>query len=645
MLFLLAMIAAGQGVPANVPAAEPTTLQQRFDAATEAAATPGKCAEAISMFEAIERSGGTKRNALVAAAVDVRKGRCLLETGRSAEGEPLIRRSLPQLTARGADFRNDVREARIALGGAALREFDYDAAVTEFEGALAYSEGDGRVMPLILLSRVLMFDHDGRALRYAQEAQAIIQATSTATKRDMANVQTQYARVLLNEGREKEAYSILRDSLAKQGGLDLKVNLDDIATRSDLAIAALRNKDVEAARRYLAYTGAGRLKDAPFSKAVSMDLPACDPATGLTPDDVTIVEFFLGEDGQVFGVSPVFTTGDRKVAIAFARAVGDWSWRADDAKAIPQIFRYGSRVELRCARAPEVPTVTAPLRESVAAWFEAQGLSKATWEDMPAARALPLQRSALAKGGVEGLRAALALADSPVVGAKETNALHQRILAQAAALNAPASIRALIGVSGLKGYDVSKYRDAMRALLTDPAVAADPIAATTLRLRIAQPLIKSRSPADALPLIDAAMAAPLPDNHPLKVLALLQRANLLAAANDLAGAQAAFARTGLTGEQCSLLALRPAATRTGASSTDYPEAAISMGFEGWTRVEFDITADGRTASQRAVIAYPPFIFNEAAVGIARNSRWTSSFRPEGSLACAGEQRDVNFRMR
>lgn len=644
MLFLLAMLAAGQEAADKAPAASLPTLQQRFDAASDAAATPGKCGEAIALFEAIETSGAAKRSAIVSAAIDVRKGRCLVLNGREAEGEALIRRGLPQLKARGAAFTTDVRDATVMLGEAAYRRSDYDAAVVEYKAALDLSQGVNRVLPLNLLARTLMFDHDGKALAYAAEAREIVRTTPNVSARDIARVQTIYARVLLNEGREKEAYAELKDSLAKQGGLRLKVGIDDIVTRSDLAIAALRNKDQEAAQRYLVYTGAGRMKDAPYTRAVSMDPPVCDAAAGVSPDDTAIVEFTLDDDGQVSDVTPIFTTGKRASAIAFAEAVRDWSWRAEDAKAVPLIFRASTRVELRCLRVPEAPSVRRPLIEAVDAWFTAQGLPDAPWKDMPHAGAMPLQRAEMNAPGVKGLRAIMELGFNPVLDEKEGEAIRRQTLERAAALNAPAGIRALLVTADIKGYDAAKFRAAVRSLLAEPASAADPLVAATLRLMIAAPFYKAKSSEDAPAQLAAVIDGPLPDNHPLKVAALLQRANLLAAANDLAGAQAAFAKTGLSAEQCSLVGLSPAATRPGGSSSDYPMAAVRLGFEGWVRLEFDITADGRTATQRAVAAYPPFIFNDAAVGIARESRWTSSFRPEGTLACAGQQRAVIFRL-
>lgn len=215
---------------------------------------------------------------------------------------------------------------------------------------------------------------------------------------------------------------------------------------------------------------------------------------------------------------------------------------------------------------------------------------------------------------------------------------------RAAELGAPPAAQVLLTGFDTKDYDAAKYRAALRQTLAEPGVAADPVAAATLRLAIVAPRYRAKLPADAITLLETVIAGPLPDNHSLKIAALLQKANVLAETGDYAGAQAAFRQTGLTAEQCSLFGLTPAVTRGGGSSSDYPDAAVRFGFEGWVRAEFDVTADGRTATQRAVAAYPPFIFNDAAVGIVRGARFTSSYRPEGALACSGQQRSIVFRM-
>ncbi len=346
---ILALLLAGQTATPQAAPAKPS-FQQSFDLATSAA-LEGRCAEAVRLFESIETAPRIARNAMVRAAIDVRKGGCLVELGRLEEGEAAVRRGLPALAGKGEDFAMEVRQAHLALGRLSAQRFDYAAAAAEYRQALEGAAGKERLRPLLALSQVLAFDQDGEALLHAGEARSIALADATLGKREVATVKTQYARVLLNQGRHKEAYAELKDSLRKQGGLDFKVDLADLATRSDLAIAASLNKDHDAARKYLAYTGAGRFKDTPFDRASSMQPPLCGSATGLKPEDFAIVEFSLAEEGHVLGAMPIYATGGRTAAIAFARAVADWSWKPEAIKAIPPLFRYATRVEIRCTLA------------------------------------------------------------------------------------------------------------------------------------------------------------------------------------------------------------------------------------------------------------------------------------------------------
>lgn len=645
---ILAILLAGQSA---APQAQPTrpTLQQLFDRATLAAAQ-GKCEEAMRIFAELEANPKLMRNEMVRAAIDVRKGTCLVNMDRPEEGEAAVRRGLPTFAAKGADVAEDVRQAHLTLGRVAARRFDYANAAAEFKLALEGATGRARLQPLMELSQVLAFDQDGEALRYATEARAIALADSALHKQDVAAVQTQYARVLLNQGRLKEAYAELKEGLRKQGGLDLKVNFFDLTTRSDLAIAASLNKDAEAARKYLAYTGAGRFENSPFDRARSMQPPLCGSATGLTPDDYAIVEFSLSEDGYVRRATPIYTTGGRAAAIAFARAVADWSWQPEVAKAIPPLFRHATRVEIRCTLAGERPELTAPLAAALAEWIGSLGKAEPGWKGEPDARAAPLQRAALARALSEKDRAGefvalLALGTNPVLGEPERRTLLEEAMTLAGSLQAPPSARAYIAIEHLRteSEDGRRYRQGLRALLARPHIASDPLSAATVRLLIAAPGYRMSAPEDAETLLSAVTAMPeLPPRHPLKVAALLQQANQTASRNDLEGARRLFDQTGLTTEQCAFLGLQPAMRRAGASSSDYPTDALQMGFEGWVRTEFDVATDGSTVRPRMITAYPPFVFNEAGAKISNGFRYTASYRPENGVACTARQESLKF---
>ncbi|WP_081668388.1 energy transducer TonB [Sphingomonas phyllosphaerae] len=643
---LLALAIAGQAA-APAAAAAPKGAQALFDAGT-AAASDGRCAEAVSYFDQLDASGATKRNALLGATVGVRKGRCLLDGPRAAEGKAAIARGLPVLREKGEGFAGDVYDAQMALGRQAQRDFDYDAAARAYADAAAQVKDAARIPALLRLAQATLFDHDGRALAATDEALRLA-AASDLGKKNLAAVQTIRARVLLNEGRAKDAYALLKDSLAKQGGLTNRVGASDIATRSDLAIAALKTGDRDNARRYLAYTGAGRVENTPFTSYGAIEPPTCGEG-GLTPEDEAIVEFSMEEDGHVAGVAPIYTNGGREKAIAFARAVTDWSWRAADAAKIAPLFRMATRVEIRCVVADRAPQLIKPLADAAEAWLAEKGAGTPAWADRAPAIALPMQRAALTAATAAGdrlhqLQAALAAGTNPVIADADKAATYAAARAAADALAAPASVRGYIDIESDDSHrgKPEAERKRLRALLVRPDLARDPLTAATLRLLIAQPVFTTRPPADADALLHAVADEPsLPAQHPLKIAALLQQANLLAAKGDLAGASGVFARTGLTGEQCSMLGLQPAMKRTGFGASNYPDEAIRMGFEGWVRIAYDIAADGHTVAPRSVIAYPPFIFDEAATGMIRDTRYTSTFRPEGALACSGEQQAIRF---
>ncbi|WP_294333491.1 energy transducer TonB [uncultured Sphingomonas sp.] len=644
---ILALLLAGAADPQQQAA---PTLQQLFDTATKAAAE-GKCTEAVQAFEQIEQNQKAMSAPTVRAAVDVRKGYCLAMLEHADEGEAAIRRGLPVLAARGADFAEEVRQSHLALARIATLRFDYPAAAAEYRAVLESSTGRDRVRPLLGLAQVLMFDHDGEALRYAAEARALVQGNPAFGKRDVAAVQTQYARALLNAGRVKEGYAELKDSLRKQGGLDLKVDVSDLSTRSDLAIAAWLDHDIDSARNYLAYTGAGRFKDSPFTRARDMDLPPCGEAYGLKPEDSAIIEFSLAEDGHVSGVLPIYVPAGRTAAVAFGRMVSGWSWTPEAAQSIPPLFRSTTRVELRCTTGIERPPLTAPLKQAFADWLETQHVADAGWAAMPAAKAAPLERAALAEARAKGDRAAmlfvlLALGDNGTVSQPDRKAALAEAVTLGDALSAPAAARAYLAITEASvSHEYGSQDAALRALLARPDFQNDPLSAATLRVMIAMPRFRRRAPADGDALLAGVTEGnALPDRHPLKVAALLQRANIAAGKGDVAAAQQYFAKTGLTSRQCSLLGLKPAVRGVGNVDSAFPMAAQQMGFEGWVKIEFDVATDGRTIAPRIVSAYPAFVFDEAGVGMAKSFRYTTSYRPEDGVACTAESTPVMFRL-
>jgi len=50
----------------------------------------------------------------------------------------------------------------------------------------------------------------------------------------------------------------------------------------------------------------------------------------------------------------------------------------------------------------------------------------------------------------------------------------------------------------------------------------------------------------------------------------------------------------------------------------------------------------RASAVRTLIAYPPFVFGEAAQGVARSMRYRASYRPASEAACGGQTVSVRF---
>lgn len=198
-------------------------------------------------------------------------------------------------------------------------------------------------------------------------------------------------------------------------------------------------------------------------------------------------------------------------------------------------------------------------------------------------------------------------------------------------------------IEGSRSKREQNRESVLRSALEDPMIAADALAQNTLRTLLATVRqVESFGPEQTDLLRAVADDTRLEEGHPLRQIALLRLASVAAATKQFQEAQTLFARTGLTEQQCSLIGDIPKLKSDGASSDDYPKDALYMDFEGWVKLEFDIDAGGRTANQRALIAYPPFVFVDAAKSLARGIRYDATYRPSGQLACSATSETVSF---
>lgn len=635
-----------------------TSLQALFDQAM-AAESAGDCRAAMPLLDRLAGEPRVKPGTLPAASVALARGHCLRGDARWSETERPLLEAVPVFERAGPDFAGAKISAERLLGELAASQWRRDDAILHFSKELALLTGKDRIGALAKLAMVASFDPGPQPLGWIDEALRLAGPEDKTNRELLSSLHTIRGRMLMNRGMNREALAELRLALRLAGGLTTnKVTLGEAAMRGDLAQAALLNGDKDQARTYLAYTGAGRIKESPFASATRMDPPPCGFETGLATSDSAIVELAIGENGDVIAAQTVYTRGDYNVAAAFARAVSQWYWEPEALSEIPAFFKLMTRVELRCSTSQAGrPDMLTPLTERFKDWAGPHlpdvlhgsvkiGISKDQLLDFA-------DRQELARNPAGAVAALVTRAIAEPAGIQDGVAALDRAQALSERAKLPAAVTNAITV--FRAVNVSTdYRRAWRKrqrkidmsllqLADTPDLAADALAQDSLYL-LASPELPST---DMRPPTLAVLTKVADDNrlsvhHPLRQYALLRLADASAQSGDYSAAQSYFQRTGLSGQQCALLGPKPVMRNSGASGDDYPLEALQMGFEGWVRMEYDISTNGRTANPRAVIAYPPFVFVNAATGMTGQIRYAATYRPDSEQACSANLGTIRF---
>jgi tetratricopeptide (TPR) repeat protein len=636
---------------AQAPGSETSSPQKQFEQAS-AALVAGRPAEALAGFEAVEKRLAGSKSAKSLGVVRTRKGEALLQLGREEEARIATEQGLAALPASDPSLREDRFLSQILLGRIAERNLDYGQALIRYQGAEAIAATPAEQgMAMRGLVQTGMFLNGPEALAAADRAIALVTAQAPGEKALLAQMRSLRGRVLLNLGRHGEARDELRKAVGMLGGLTTRVDAADLGARSDMSLALLLLGDEEGAREYLAYTGAGRIKQG-FGPGADMKPPPCGE-DGLQPHDVAVVQFSIRDNGEVGAVSPIYASRQGESAIAFARAVRGWSWQPSEVAAIPPLLRALTRVELRCSSAVDRPDPLELLEADALPWFETKGVTDFSVSDQPSARTFePLKAELSRREAAEGaaslrsLPILIALAHHPLTGYADRAAYLRRALPIAVQAGAPPELEALIKLRlALAAHAARETRRTLdlQPLFADPVFAKSPRAAAALRLVAEGQIADLKDRTRSRQLLQQVVATPgLAPNDPLRVGALLRLSSVELAAGDAASARSAFTATGLSGQQCALVDPGPAKASGNMSSNDFPNEALRWGFEGFTTIEHDVLADGRVSEPRAVVSYPPFVFSRASTrGIGR-FRFDPSYRPDGSIGCGGKSTRIRY---
>ena len=660
------------------------TVQQDFDAA-QALIDAGKAAEARAAFTALLARFPDGSMGQAATLVRARLGNAMLETGDAELAEPLLGTAIAGLKGTSPQTAEERAIATYDRGRAQEIQGKLDSASASFRDVVASgvfaANGVEDIRTRLALARTAIWS-DPNAARHELDALLALPPSTFGRNGDgRAQLETLRGRIELNNGQPAEARRWFIQAAKSAGGAETQqVTVADVRVRGDLALANFQLGRLDEVQKNIAYSGAGSLVAEGMNRAAKMPLPGCAPLTGLAADAVAVVEFAIGADGRVSGVTPIYasrgSTGGNSAGAAadaarddgpevlFPQAVRRWFWNTADAGKLNAFWRQAVRVELRCATTGnDSDPVWQGFRREAEQWARASGLRSLDIDDNDA-RALPDIRGEIARREAgDGPRSPQliapvgALAFNGAAPATERTAAFARWVALLDAAGAPAVVRRparidqIVTTAALTGRSnreiVRTQRDGLAALLVEQDTAGE--GATRLamytRLRLAEALDDLKDPVTARALLDRIVAAPVAvvgTADPIRTAALLRIANLAMAVKDVATAARATDATGLTAEQCALVDVRPQPVNATVGNSAFPEAAQRWGMGGFVRIGYDITADGATRNVRTIMATPPFIFGPASEKAVSRFRYQPVFRPGNSIGCSGNTQMIRY---
>lgn len=637
----------GQAAASTAQPAGQTT-QQLFQAGSQALEAENY-EEALRIFSALEPR--VAKNPRSTAIVQVRKGGALVGLGRRSEARQALVAGLASLPEGEPSLRVDRYLAETGLARIALTELDYAEALAHYGRARAAAqEPEEKLQAMIGQVETGMFVDPQAALPIADEAAALLAGMSKPAVSYAGRMSTVRGRLLMNLGRFDEAEKELAKAVAALGGLTLKVDYSDVVSRSDAAIAATLAGHKDKALEYLVYTGAGRLPKQDFSTGVDMVVPNCGEG-GVTPEDVAVVELGIANNGSVAFARPIYASRQGDMGLIFARQVAQWSWRPEQVKDIPLLFRLVTRLELRCSTNTPPPSLFSMAPAALMEWANNIGAkpfqplaSDAARQRVEAQEELDRRRKAAGPTSPDLAPVLAVLVMNKIVSQTDRLEMAGALRTIAAPRPMPGLARFYLDHLPVENRERSNSARIAMANTISLNYRDDPQTYAVARLSYYDDLSPREKNRNAAVLNELASDTRIMNSPMMRTAVLVRRATLRAKLDDLSGAQADFAATGLTDQQCSIVDARPQVKVKGFGGNDYPIAIIQRGVEGWTKVGFDIAANGRTLNQRAIVSYPPFIFGNAGQRIMRASLYEQSYRPEGGLGCSGSDQNIVFRM-
>ncbi len=639
LLSALACCAACPGFAAPVGSPQAT-----YDAA-QAALDKGDWSAAADGFRSlIPANPGTELNR-PHAVIAARLASALIHLGRFDEARIMGERAVRSLPEADPELPSVLLDTATAAKGG----YDYPAAAQYYQRAIEVSAKAGNA-EIELGARVGFAASQATIDPAAAERilDAALSDKALMAKLDKANLaylEDLRARAAMNGGDLAAAVKWINKAVADSGGLSIRVSLSQIAIRNDAAIIFSLRKDDDSTRRYLAYTGAGHLKNDDWIHQYDGDLPVCGLGTDIRPDDTAVVQFSIADDGHVTEAVPVYASRPGSIGAAFAQAVSQWQWDPASLKGVEAFWRNSLVLQLRCQSRPSPTDLAKPIRTTLSDWLASKGVDTSDHPDSfvsPADPRLSMDSPAaipalLKRLGSRG-------ADHAALAARLRIVLDRN--------NAPPAGYALLIMAQAAANVSQKSQERARAAFYEQAVPGfrstypDAPSTALLLLNWALALEDVGDFRKAYPLLQGVVAMPpsaLPQDAPIRTVALLHIALVGQRIGD-PGASRALASSGISADQCALFDTHPIATSMSISSSQFPAEALRWHFEGHVKESYDIADDGRVANVRTIVAYPPFIFSASTEAAVRQFRYVPPKIGNEAVGCTGETQSVNYRI-
>jgi hypothetical protein len=635
------------------------TGQQKYERA-ETALAKGDSATATELFADLalrmQKSTSLSKYQLLA-----RYGDALLLNEEAAEAAVVLEQALDGLNrhAATAEAIDSVVE-ELALSH--FNSFEYARAAHYYMMLIERLKPKWSTLPRskrqeyqLAAALAAFWSNDKNADIFLDAVTADIDPATKDNKEFLSYIESTRARFALTRGDKDGAAKYARQAMKLAGGITTQTSLTDRTVRQDAALVAWFAKNKAKFIEYTGMSGAARLgvseKGVPnknwldsFSNRVNGTMPPCATSEGVTPNDVVVIEFAIGKQGQPIKLQPIYSSNWGKIEKPFLQAAQAWSF-SDSVADLSTFWRESYRVALRCQTASADRPSALMMPEKIRASLETQSIALG----LPADAIDKInQPKIFAKvlGAYNDIKAERP--NDPALGPLLFMLLNRSTLRAEKGMSYVAEFHTLTqkntALDPLFMFGtVSAAMDSkwLKELINKAEIQAmsDILAFARAKLGLMYESEKNTKAAEAS--YQAIIDSPIAAQSPYRLMALLHLASIVQK-KEPAKAAEYFKATSLQPDQCALYDVQPVVKYGGRRDSD--DFGFFFESSGWVHTEMDISPTGKSEKVRIVASYPPFLYEQGVQIIYQSMSFQPIFRGNGE-GCKGYSETKAFRMK